>query len=275
MNKLILFYLSIILFSSSAALANEVSKEEAEKAQAEKAAATSQAATPESADKAKTEAADYKAAAKAQIETYENFVKQVADFEKSDKFNPKLLEETLPLEINMGDANAPIKIVEYASLGCIHCKEFHTTIFYKLKKDFIDTGKVQFKFRQYPLNAPALKAAMVMGCVAEADRPAYVGAMFDSQAQWAYSKSEADLKDKLKTMSKIVGVDSDNFEKCYSDETVQGQVVANMKRAYDELMVTSTPGIFIDGKRFFDSREYDTVAKHISNLIAEKEAAKK
>jgi protein-disulfide isomerase len=259
---------------SSAALANEVSKEEAAKAQAEKAAATTLATTPESADKAKAEAADYKAAAQAQIQNYENFVKQVADFEKSEKFNPKLLEENLPLDLNLGDANAPVKFVEYASLGCIHCKEFHTNIFYKLKKDFIDTGKVQFKFRHYPLNAPALKAAMVMGCVAEADRLAYIGAMFDSQAQWAYSKSEADLKDKLKTMSKIVGVESEAFEKCYNDETVQTQIVANMKRSYDELMITSTPGLFINGKRFLDSREYETVAKHIKNLIAEAEAAK-
>lgn len=273
MKRTLLLSLAFAIYSTSVN-ANEVSKEEAAKAQAE-AAAKTQPTTPETAEKAKADAADYKAAAASQIQSYEKFVKDVAEFEKSEKFNPKLLEESIPLEINMGEANAPVKIVEYASLGCIHCKEFHTNIFYKLKKDFIDTGKVQFKFRQYPLNAPALKAAMVMGCVKEEDRPAYVGAMFDSQAQWAYSKSEADLKDKLKTMSKIVGVDSENFEKCYSDETVQAQIVANMKRAYDELMVTSTPGIFIDGKRFLDSREYETVAKHISNLVAEKEAGKK
>lgn len=205
---------------------------------------------------------------KEEVASYEAYLKEIVDFEKSDKFQPEILTQELPLDADIGDPKAPIKVVEYASLGCIHCKQFHQDVFYELKKNYIDTGKVFFKFRNYPLNAPALKAALIKECLADKDRMAYVGAMFESQAQWAYSKSEADLKDKLKTISKISGLSDDDFEKCYNNEQTQNVILDNMKQAYDKLLVNATPTIFINGKRYMESRVYEGVSKYIDNLLA-------
>jgi protein-disulfide isomerase len=213
------------------------------------------------------------AAKKSEVDSYEEYLKDIADFEKSDKFNPKLLEESLPLDMNLGDVNAPIKLVEYASLSCIHCKQFHQEVFYNLKKNYIDTGKVYFKYRHYPLNAPAVKAALIKGCLAEDQQLAFLGAMFESQAQWAYSKSEADLKDKLKTISKVAGLTDEKFEQCYNDTAAQDGIIANMKRAFDELRITATPTIFINGKRYMESRAYEGVAKYLDGVLAEKPVA--
>ena len=214
---------------------------------------------------------DYKNVVKSEVDSYEEFVKGVKDFENSPKFNQKLLTEELPLDINYGDKNAPVKIVEYASLSCIHCKQFHKDVFYDLKKNYIDTGKVYFTYRHYPLNAPAVKGAMVLDCVAPESKLAFIGALFEAQAEWAYSKSESDLKDKLSTVSKVAGLSQDQFDKCYGDEIKQNVILKNMKRAYDELDVTSTPGIFIQGHRYLASREYATIAKYVDDLIAGKD----
>lgn len=218
---------------------------------------------------------DYKDVAKSEVDSYEQYLKEVKEFEKSSKFNPKLLSDNLPLDINYGDENAPVKIVEYASLSCIHCKQFHKEVFYDLKKNFIDTGKVYFRYRHYPLNAPAVKAAIVVDCVAPDNRAAFIGALFEAQAEWAYTKSESDLKSKLKTVSKIAGLTDTQFEACYADEPKQNSVLENMKRAYEELYVTSTPGIFINGHRYMESREYEGIAKYINGLISGKTDAQK
>ncbi len=213
------------------------------------------------------EAHDHKHDPAEQVKAYDAYLKQVSDFEGSDKFKPDLLSSKLPTDVTLGDPNAPVTIVEYASLGCVHCKQFHQEVFYKLKKEYIDTGKVFFKYRDYPLNAPALKAALVKDCLPEDQKLAYIGAMFESQSQWAFSKSEADLKDKLKTIAAISGMDKDAFETCYSNKDKQDAILASMKEAYDSLMVTATPAIFINGKRFTDSRAFEGFSKHINGLL--------
>ncbi len=211
-----------------------------------------------------------KDAAKSEVASYDDYIKQITDFEKSDKYKPEMLTEELPFDMDLGKPEAPVKIVEYASLGCIHCKQFHQDVFYKLKKNYIDTGKVYFKFRNYPLNAPALKAALIKECLEPKDRLAFTAALFEAQAEWAYSKSEADLKDKLKTISKIEGMTTEDFEKCYNNEDTQNKILDLMKQAYDKLMVNSTPSIFVNGKRYLESREYEGMAKYIDETIAGK-----
>jgi protein-disulfide isomerase len=92
--------------------------------------------------------------------------------------------------------------------------------------------------------------------------------MFESQAQWAYTKSEDDLKDKLKTMSKIAGFDDSKFEECYNNEVAQNQVLDSMKMAYEKLFVTGTPGLFINGKRYMESRDYPSFSKAVDSFLA-------
>jgi len=207
------------------------------------------------------------AAKKDVVDSFEEHVRQVKEFETSDKFKPDILSTPQPFDVSIGDPNAKVKIVEYASLSCSHCKQFHSDVFYPLKREYIDSGKVHFTYRHYPLNAPALKAAVVMQCIGKDNELAFMGSLFEAQSQWAYVKSEADLMDKLKTISKIAGLSGKEFNECYKNDAVQAQILANMKDAHDGLLVTSTPTIFVDGKRFLESREFEGYAKHIDSLL--------
>jgi len=217
---------------------------------------------------ASTVTKDYKADAASQVKEYEKFVNDVKDFEKSPKFNPKILDEDLENDITLGDPKAPVKVVEYASLTCIHCKAFHTEVFFDLKKNYIDTGKVYFKFRHYPLNASAVKAALMVDCADAKDKLAFISALFDAQSQWGYANSEADLMGKLQTITKIAGFSNEKFQQCWSDDKASKTILELQKRAYEELNVTSTPGIFVNGHRYLEGHDYPAMSKAIDAILA-------
>jgi protein-disulfide isomerase len=217
---------------------------------------------------------DPKERLKSEVEAYEEYKRKVKEFESSDKFTKGLLTEKLPLDVNFGDPNAPIKIVEYASLSCIHCKQFHKDVFYEVKKNYIDTGKVYFTYRHYPLNSPAVKGAVVLDCIKDENKLSFIGALFEAQAEWAYTKSEADLKDKLSTISKIAGLSQEEFDVCYMDDKKQETVLQNMKRAFEGLGIDSTPAIFVQGSRYVGSRVYEGFAQYIDDVIAGKDPTK-
>jgi protein-disulfide isomerase len=179
----------------------------------------------------------------------------------------KMFTESLPNDIIIGEKAAPVKIIEYASLSCIHCKHFHDEVFYELKKRFIDTGKVQFTFRHFPLNAPAIKGALITGCAPEDSKQAFLGAFFKSQSQWAFMNNEGEMKDKLKTVAKIGGMDDETFDKCFNDNKKQDEILALMKRANEELGVETTPSIFIDGVRFDGARTIESFSEAINEKL--------
>ena len=166
----------------------------------------------------KDEGHEYKEKIKEQVSAFEKHVQKIREFEKSDQFNTELLDKSIKHEVVVGDDDAPVTIVEYASLSCNHCKSFHEDVYYKVKREYIDDGKVKFRYRHYPLNGAAVKAAVIASCVNEMNRPAFIGALFKGQTQWAFSKSESALMDRLKTISKIGGMRTEDFFECYDNE---------------------------------------------------------
>ena len=84
----------------------------------------------------------------------------------------------------IGSKDAPITIIEYASLSCSHCANFHINVLKELKKDYIDSGKVRWVFRDFPFNFPALIGSMALRCIPEDIRYDYMGALFKLQSQW-------------------------------------------------------------------------------------------
>ena len=207
------------------------------------------------------------------VKEFEEYVEGVKEFERSDAFKSSLLEQDLPFDVNVGNKSAPVKMVEYASLSCIHCKVFHEEVFYKLKKEYIDTGKLQLKYRHYPLNGNAVKGALIVDCVNDDVKLAFLGALFKGQSQWAYAKSESALIDRLKTISKIGGLSSKEFETCYNNEENQDKLLTQMKAANESLKVDSTPAIFINGSRYLKARSFEAVSKHIDEILSKKGGA--
>lgn len=204
---------------------------------------------------------------KESVEKYEKYKSKIAEFEQSDKFKSELLSEEQDFEVKIGNPEAPVTVVEYMSLTCVHCKEFHEKTYYDLKKNYIDEGKVFMKIRHFPLNGAAVKGVLVLDCVAEQDKQAFIGALLKSQPQWAYVKTEAQLIDRLKTVSKIGGLSEDKFNECYNNTKKQDELLSMMKEAAEGLLIDSTPALYVDGTRYLGAKDYDTFSKIIDGKL--------
>jgi protein-disulfide isomerase len=147
----------------------------------------------------------------------------------------------------LGKADAPITIVEYASLTCPHCRHFDQEVLPKLKAKWIDTGKAKLVFRDYPLDEPALRAAMVARCAPPERYFGFIDAIFSGQEQWAVA---SDYKAALARIALLGGVSKDKFAACIDDKAMENKVIASRLVATQQLNVSSTPTFFINGTKF-------------------------
>jgi protein-disulfide isomerase len=174
----------------------------------------------------------------------------------------------LPGDFVMGKASAPIIMIEYASLSCPHCAHFNSTTLPELEKKYIDTGKMRYILRQFPLNEPALKGAMLLDCVGEQDKAKYyvfAKVLFDSQDKWAF---DANYMTGLETIAGVGGVSKEQFQHCTNDTDREMKVLKVKKAANDELKVPHTPYIFIDGLVYEGDRTIENMSKFIDARLA-------
>lgn len=162
-----------------------------------------------------------------------------------------LFELTRPVplgDIVVGSANAPVTMIEYFSFSCGHCAEFHKTTYPVIKADYIDTGKVRFILREYPLNLPAAAASMLARCVGKDDPVKYeeiAGTLFGAQEQWVLR----DTREQLRQIASKAGLDDGAFETCLANQETVNALQAGMAHANEVLKVDSTPTFFINGVR--------------------------
>ena len=159
------------------------------------------------------------------------------------------LATPVPLgDVVIGAEDAPVTMIEYASMSCGHCAAFHETTFPIIRAEYIDTGKVRFIFREFPLDLPAAAASMVARCVSKGDAEKYHDAaklLFSTQDEWVGQQSAAQLRH----IAGKAGLDEAAFETCiHSQETVDA-LKAGLVHAADKLKVDSTPTFFINGTR--------------------------
>lgn len=147
----------------------------------------------------------------------------------------------------IGEADAPVTIVEYASMTCGHCAEFHNTVFPDLKKNYVDTGKVRFILREFPLDDLAAAAFMVARCAPEDRYYPMVGALFETQKSWAFG--EDDPTPRLMQIAKQAGFSEEKFKACLEDQNLLKGIMDTRERAFAKFGVKSTPTFFINGKK--------------------------
>ncbi len=150
-----------------------------------------------------------------------------------------------PGDMNLGNPNAPVRIVEYLSLTCSHCAEFHAEVFPALKAKYIDTGRVYFTAREL-LTAPAQVAAagfLMARCNGGRQYFAVVAQVLRSQSRWR----EGSIKPVLLEIAKANGLTEDQFEACITDEKAQTDLDARLTYATDVDRVSSTPAFFVNG----------------------------
>ena len=154
-----------------------------------------------------------------------------------------LKEGPLP-DLWIGSKDAPVTIVEYASTTCSHCATFHNTTFKELKEKYIDTGKVRFVLREFPLNPVDMGAYMLARC-SDDKRDAVVGLLFAQQKAWANDKPLAGLSQILRQ----TGMPQERFESCLKDQALYNKLTEARDLAAKEFGVNSTPTFFVNGVR--------------------------
>jgi protein-disulfide isomerase len=171
-------------------------------------------------------------------------------------------------DIVEGSADAKITVVEYASMTCGHCANFATKVFPAFKAKYIDTGKVRFISREFPLDNLAAAASMLTRCVAPDKSFALVELMFQTQQTWA--GGQGNPVPKLFEVAKQAGFTQESFDKCLTDQKLLDQITAGRTRAGEAFKINATPTFFINGKRVSGNNQMADFDAVIEPLLAAK-----
>ncbi len=176
----------------------------------------------------------------------------------------KMLAAASPLgDRVLGDADAPVVMVEYASATCPHCAEFHAKVLPLIKAEYIDTGKIRFIFREFPLDQAALGASMLARCVPEDKYFATLDLMFRRQAIWMKGDKAAEL---LK-VTQMAGMDKAGFDACLNRAEVAKAIVESSRQAAKDFGIKGTPAIFVNGQMIDGHKEMADVKAAIDAAI--------
>ncbi len=167
-----------------------------------------------------------------------------------------MAEGALP-DIVIGDPNAPVTIVEYASLTCPHCAQFHNQVLPDIKADYVDTGIAKVIVREFPFDPQALAGFMLARCVPETQREPMVDVLFQQQATWTRAEN---VSAALLQIARLSGMSQEAFVACLQNQELQGQVAAVKERGENEFGVRATPTFFINGDRYSGAMTADQMA---------------
>jgi protein-disulfide isomerase len=145
-----------------------------------------------------------------------------------------------------GNATAPITIVEYASMTCSHCAAFHKEVYPTLKKNYIETGKVKFILREFPLD-PLATAAFMLARASGDKRDAVVDLLFKQQKNWAFVDKPLDG---LSNVMKQTGLSEEAFKATLKDQQLYENVNKVRDRAAEKFAISATPTFFINGEKY-------------------------
>lgn len=175
----------------------------------------------------------------------------------------KLLEPGALPEQVLGKADAPVTVVEYASMTCGHCAAFHRDTFPEIKTKYVETGKVRFIVREFPFDPRAAAAFMLARC--SGDRYfAMVDVMFQQQDNWARAE---DGRSAMLQIAKLAGFSQEEFEACLTDQKLLDDVNKVRNLAADEFKVDSTPTFFINGSKYSGALSVGEMSAIIDELL--------
>ena len=173
-----------------------------------------------------------------------------------------MAEGALP-DVWEGAKDAPITIIEYASMTCSHCAHFHEATYPTLKSKYIDTGKVRFTLREFPFDPVAVAGFMVARCAGE-KREAMIGLLFSQQKNWAFSDKPLQG---LTALVKQTGMSQEKFDACLQDKALYANVNQVFEKASKQFKVDSTPTFFINGKKVSGALSPEEMDKQLEPLL--------
>ena len=184
---------------------------------------------------------------------------------------PVLADSVLEITENdfvIGDENAPITIIEYASLSCSHCANFHINTLPELKKEFVDTGKAKIVFRDFPFNYPALLGSMVLRCVPTNIRYQYSNALYKLQSKWVV-RENTKTKQELYKIMQSGGMTKEEFNHCIEDVVLENEILQGVISVQNEFKIKSTPSFIINGILVEGNKPIKDFRQIINKILSE------
>ncbi|MBW7964389.1 MULTISPECIES: DsbA family protein [unclassified Bradyrhizobium] len=169
-------------------------------------------------------------------------------------------------DMALGPKDAAVTITEFASMTCPHCAAFNEQVFPKIKSEYIDTGKIRYVFREFPLDIKAAAGSMLSRCIANGDAAKYFAVtdmLFRQQNDWVAKNTT----ETLTRIGKQAGLTQQQVEACLKDQALLDKIAADQKYASDVLKVDSTPTFFINGEKIKGEASFEEFAKKINPLL--------
>lgn len=180
------------------------------------------------------------------------------------------VDTSIVQEMSLGNPDAAVTVVEYASFTCPHCANFHAENFKKLKADYIDTGKINFVYREVYFDRPGLWAAIVARCGEGAENRYFgiVDMIYTQQTSWARQENPTDIVESLRKFGKTAGLTDAQLDQCLTDGDKAEAMYALWVQRSEEDGITSTPSFVINGKKY-SNMSYDQMSSIIDAELGE------
>jgi protein-disulfide isomerase len=174
-----------------------------------------------------------------------------------DKPSPaeqRLYSNILEDDIVMGDAKAPVLIIEYSSLSCPHCAYFHQEVLQKLKEAYINNGKVKYVHRDFPLDKQAVDGAKLIHCAGKDRYYLYLKVLFEKQNSWVMHNNYIEI---LENIAKLGGLSGEKFHSCLNDNNLEQHILAVRLKATKIFDIKATPTFIINGEMFNGAQNFE------------------
>ena len=170
--------------------------------------------------------------------------------------------------VSIGNINSKVTIKVFSSLTCPACANFHSNIFYQLKEDFIDKGKVRFEHHPFPLDLAALNAEIILNChVDNTKKFELLDKIYEKQRMWAVGSDISKITDSIKKIALDTNLNNDKMNNCLNNEKLQDEILNQRIDAQKNYKIDSTPTILINGKKYTGKIDYKEFKKTIEKNL--------
>jgi len=190
----------------------------------------------------------------------------IADFNPVSAAQAQEIDTSAVIEMTLGDPEAPVTLIEYASFTCPHCANFHSGAFKELKANYINTGKVYFIYREVYFDRYGLWAGMVARCGGAERYFGIVDLLYTGQSEWTAGGEPASIAEGLRKIGRVAGLGEDELNACLQDANLAQSMVAVYQENADRDEVRATPSFIINGEKY-SNMSYADFSETIDSLI--------
>jgi len=169
--------------------------------------------------------------------------------------------------VTVGSNDAVVKIKVFSSLTCPHCANFHIKVVSEIKKNYVETGKVQLIFIDFPLNLAAFNASKLLHCLDQKKQITFLDTIYENQNEWSTGSNINEINNNLKKIVKNLGISSNQFDECLNDDAIGDKILNSRIDGQQKYSINATPTIIINEKKHEGPATFNNIKKKIEKLI--------